>query len=138
MNELLKSMKVAAIPDKTRIISNVGKKTFPQLKIGTKIEVYQEIGEILDPKNGKLIDTYGETKEKLIITNLYDNYFIARKVRRKQAQPSFDFGEITPLLLGKTSISFSELNVNLDEVWQNKSEIEPTIQIGDSIRIYHD
>ncbi len=128
-------IKVAAFPDETKVISNVGKRKIPDLKVGDKVEVYEPQIKIKDPDTDETIDCYGSTKEKLVITNLYDNYFVARKKKVTTDSP-FNFNAITPLL-GTVTTSYEPIKIDQTDTLVPSPESE-YIKIGDHMRIYYD
>ncbi|MEG9283810.1 MULTISPECIES: hypothetical protein [Aerococcus] len=134
-------MKIAAIPDNTRVIINKGKMDYPELKVGDRIEIYEEEFEITDPSSGNYIDTYGKTKETLTITNIYDNYSVARKVVTSNTldviTPLLSNKNVQSYLNNKNVKSYQNLNVDSEEIQDSSRKISNIIHIGDSVRLIY-
>lgn len=128
--------KVIAIPDSTRIIINAGKDDnfhYDEfVKPGKKIEVIIPVLELKDPDTGANIGTYNHIKEKLEITEVYDNFSVARKVKRETGT-SFSRAIASPMLKEKEWVEYQSLNVKDEDVLGLELE-EKEIKIGDLIQ----
>lgn len=125
-------MKVAMIPDNTRLILNEGKLNNDALYLGAKLEIYSPIQDIVDPDSKKVIGEYGIAKDVVEITKLYDYYSEARKIRRTSYSPIG--GAVSPLLTNRTNSSIEKLNVNKKHELGIRNEATD-IDVGDKVRI---
>lgn len=128
-------MKVAMIPDDTRLILNEGKLNNDALYLGAKLEIYSPIQDIVDPDSKKVIGEYGITKDVVEITRLYDYYSEARKIRRRSYSPIG--GAVSPLLTNRTNSSIEKLNVNKKYELGIRKEATD-IEVGDKVRMIFD
>lgn len=133
---MTEQFKVIAIPDLTRIIINAGKinnSSFEELvKPGKKIEVVVPVLELKDPDTKDNIGTYNYIKEKLEITEVYETFSIARKVKRETGT-SFSRAIASPMLKEKEWIEYQTLNVKEEDVIGIEIEDEE-IKVGDLVQ----
>ncbi|MBC2369359.1 hypothetical protein HBP99_11990 [Listeria booriae] len=132
----MKTYKVIAIPDKTRIIINLGEidnENPNSTLVDRDIEI-NELGiQLKDPDTKEVIGQYNPVKARLTITNSYDTYSIARKQIVKISTP---FQQIisSPMLKTTEKISFEPLNVKNDEI-SNTTLRSHIISIGDLVTL---
>lgn len=125
-----KQIKVAMIPDETRLIINAGKDFF---KIGDKIEVYEEGIKIEDPDEPEeIIGRYDFVKDSLVITNVYADYSVARKEIEKKHSTIFEIA--SPMLQGGTYIDYESINVK-DSDNLKLDQKDTTIKKGDLVKL---
>ncbi|MFN0602666.1 hypothetical protein [Facklamia hominis] len=125
-----KQMKVAMIPDKTRIIINAGK---DQLKKGDHVEIFSKSIDILDPDHtDKILGQYIVVKDTLTITKVYENYSIARKQIEKKTTSLLDIA--SPMAKGTSYYDYEKINVNPDQNLNINLE-DKEIKIGDLVNL---
>lgn len=129
---MTKNIKVALIPDDTRIVINIGSDETTEVYKGREVEVYIPGTEIIDPDTKKVIGTYDLPKAQLEITNVYPTFSVARKVI-KEKQSNFFNSIASPMLSEKTVISYGKIKVYSEENLDIKIE-NTTIQIGDHVK----
>ena len=127
-----KQIKVAMIPDNTRIVINAGYDDYPKISIGGELEVYKKGPDIIDPDTSDIIDTYSIVKARLEFTNVYEHYSVARKIV-EEIRPSFAT-MVSPLLEERTTSKIKTLNVN-DNQNLNISYDDKVINIGDLVKL---
>lgn len=126
-----KKIQVAAIPDQSRLIINVGSSDKDiNIEEGTRIQVIEQGKEIFDPSTHESLGEYSPVKETLIITNVLKKYSIARKIIKKSTAPF----PISPMLAVRKTTTYKELNVkssdNMNILLKN-----PVISIGDYVQL---
>lgn len=129
-----KQIKVAMIPDNTRIIINAGYDDSNEISEGREIEVYIPSIDIIDPDTNKKIGQYGLIKERLELTNVYETYSIARKIKEENKKTGFAYALSSPLLQEKTVYTIQELNVSKKDNLDLKNE-NREITVGDFVKI---
>lgn len=127
---------VVAIPDETRIIVNIGKDNNPDPEnnlLEREIEISEQGIELIDPKTNHSIGSYDPVKDRLTITNVYENYSIARKAVTRH-ESTFQSILSSPMLKTTKRTEYKELCVDTSEVSNTvlKSKI---IHIGDLVKL---
>jgi len=126
--------KVIAIPDDTRIIINIGSENTEEdnyIDEGTEIAIVCESINIVDPDTKKPLGSYYPIIEKLKITEVYDNFSVARKLVKKKMTP-FTAANIPPMFREKEYSEFKHLNI--DENISLRPPYKNYISIGDKVR----
>ncbi|PNL90873.1 hypothetical protein [Aerococcus viridans] len=126
-------IKVVMIPDNSRVVINYGTDNDKDFNIGTEIVVYEPGPDIKDPDTNNVIDQYAIVKEKLTITEVYENYAVARN-EKIMAMPSLATAIASPMLKNRQQKKYETINVNEEENLHLNLE-NPIISIGDLIRI---
>lgn len=127
-----KQIKVAMIPDNTRIIINAGYDDSNEISEGREIEVYVPGIDIIDPDTSEVIGQYDLTKERLELTNVYSSYSVARKIKEEKRSPlSVAIG--SAMLAEKTYIKYEAIAVN-EQQNRNIKLDEKIINIGDLVK----
>lgn len=126
----MKKITVIAIPDNTRVLINFGKMDCSpgsELAEGDRINITQELTKIIDPSTETSLGNYYFIKDTLTITDMFDNFSIARKEIVKK-----DGFTLSPMLLPGSKVSYDTLNVNTSDIL-NLPDIEKEIRIGDIV-----
>lgn len=133
---MTKQIKVAAIPDNTRIIINYGKNDEilgeRYARIGQEIEVYIQGPNIMDPDTKEIIGSYDPIIEKLELTEIYDNFSIARKIRTKTTTP-MDRMIASPMLKTSTKEYAQTISVDPEDI-MSPVDNRNVIRIGDLVK----
>ena len=130
-----KFFKVIDIVDDTRIIVNYGNdNTFMDKDIvGTEIKIVEKGIDIKDPETQEVIGQYNPVKEKLIITDVYNKFSIARK-KSAEDKPAISDYALSPTVLTESKTHFKTLKVNVQEN-KNLHLKSSIISIGDLVEI---
>lgn len=128
-----KQIKVAMIPDDTRIIINIGSEETSEVYVGREIEVYIPGENVTDPDTNDIIGSYDLIKDQLEITNVYPTFSIARKVKEEK-KSNFFSAISSPMLSEQTIITYKKINVNSEQNLNLQVE-NSTIQIGDYVKL---
>lgn len=124
-----KIFKVVMIPDNTRIIIDAGES---DIEVDDLIEIYEQEIEIKHPDTNEIIGSYTLSKAKLTITDVYENFSIARDEEEKGARNALSV--IASPMNTNTYYVYNKLLVN-EQDNMNLNTIDKTIKIGDFARI---
>lgn len=137
----MKPIKVIAIPDKTRIIINVGDQSnleeygypYATVDIDDKIIIFEKGKDIIDPDTNESLGSYDPIKAILSITEVKEKFSIAQMKKND----SLSFAQlISPMTKNKEPI-YDELPVNEEDI-SNIVIQSPEIRIGDLVRFDFD
>lgn len=137
----MKPIKVIAIPDKTRIIINVGYQSnleeygYPcaTVDVDDKIIIFEKGKDIIDPDTNESLGSYDPIKAILSITEVKEKFSIAQMKKND----SLSFAQlISPMTKNKEPI-YDELPVNEEDI-SNIVIQSPEIRIGDLVRFDFD
>lgn len=129
---MVNQIKVAMIPDATRIVINCGSEDTDSVYVGREIEVYLPGQEIIDPDSKEVIGTYDLVKDRLEITSVYATYSVARKI--KEEKRSLVSIISSPMLAEKTYVSYDSIDVDNEDNLNLKIE-NKTIKVGDFVKL---
>ena len=130
----MKKIKVIAIPDETRILVNYGYKDDKEYltsyaKEGQRLAVVSKGVPIYDPDNNLSLGEYTPIKQKLEITDVFQNFSVARSVTRKENSL---IATVSPMLRTATTEVFNKIPVNNNQIL-NIEEDNDVISIGDTV-----
>lgn len=137
----MKPIKVIAIPDKTRIIINVGDQSnleeygypYATVDVDNKIIIFEKGKDIIDPDTNESLGSYDPIKAILSITEVKEKFSIAQMKKND----SLSFAQlISPMTKNKEPI-YDELPVNEEDI-SNIVIQSPKIRIGDLVRFDFD
>ncbi|EFF36465.1 hypothetical protein EfmE980_2555 [Enterococcus faecium E980] len=137
----MKPIKVIAIPDKTRIIINVGYQSnleeygypYATVDVDDKIIIFEKGKDIIDPDTNESLGSYDPIKAILSITEVKEKFSIAQMKKND----SLSFAQlISPMTKNKEPI-YDELPVNEEDI-SNIVIQSPEIRIGDLVRFDFD
>ena len=137
----MKPIKVIAIPDKTRIIINVGDQSnleeygypYATVEVDDKIIIFEKGKDIIDPDTNESLGSYDPIKAILSITEVKEKFSIAQMKKND----SLSFAQlISPMTKNKEPI-YDELPVNEEDI-SNIVIQSPEIRIGDLVRFDFD
>ncbi|MEB8409321.1 hypothetical protein [Enterococcus faecium] len=137
----MKPIKVIAIPDKTRIIINVGDQSnleeygypYATVDVDDKIIIFEKGKDIIDPDTNESLGSYDPIKAILSITEVKEKFSIAQMKKND----SLSFAQlISPMVKNKEPI-YDELPVNEEDI-SNIVIQSPEIRIGDLVRFDFD
>ncbi|AWX47305.1 hypothetical protein ACFT0F_09145 [Enterococcus faecium] len=137
----MKPIKVIAIPDKTRIIINVGDQSnleeygypYATVDVDDKIIIFEKGKDIIDPDTNESLGSYDPIKAILSITEVKEKFSIAQMKKND----SLSFAQlISPMTKNKEPI-YDELPVNEEDI-SNIVIQSPEIRIGDLVRFDFD
>ena len=137
----MKPIKVIAIPDKTRIIINVGDQSnleeygypYATVDVDDKIIIFEKCKDIIDPDTNESLGSYDPIKAILSITEVKEKFSIAQMKKND----SLSFAQlISPMTKNKEPI-YDELPVNEEDI-SNIVIQSPEIRIGDLVRFDFD
>ena len=137
----MKPLKVIAIPDKTRIIINVGDQSnleeygypYATVDVDDKIIIFEKGKDIIDPDTNESLGSYDPIKAILSITEVKEKFSIAQMKKND----SLSFAQlISPMTKNKEPI-YDELPVNEEDI-SNIVIQSPEIRIGDLVRFDFD
>lgn len=137
----MKPIKVIAIPDKTRIIINVGDQSnleeygyhYATVDVDDKIIIFEKGKDIFDPDTNESLGSYDPIKAILSITEVKEKFSIAQMKKND----SLSFAQlISPMTKNKEPI-YDELPVNEEDI-SNIVIQSPEIRIGDLVRFDFD
>ncbi|EMF0478480.1 hypothetical protein FAD87_RS00100 [Enterococcus hirae] len=137
----MKPIKVIAIPDKTRIIINVGDQSnleeygypYATFDVDDKIIIFEKGKDIIDPDTNESLGSYDPIKAILSITEVKEKFSIAQM---KKNDPLSFAQLISPMTKNKEPI-YDELPVNEEDI-SNIVIQSPEIRIGDLVRFDFD
>ena len=137
----MKPIKVIAIPDKTRIIINVGDQSnleeygypYATVDVDDKIIIFEKGKDIIDPDTNESLGSYDPIKAILSIPEVKEKFSIAQMKKND----SLSFAQlISPMTKNKEPI-YDELPVNEEDI-SNIVIQSPEIRIGDLVRFDFD
>lgn len=132
----MKEVKVAAIPNKYTIIINYGLKDDflsdeKHAYVSQELEVYVKGKDVYDPDTGDFLGRFDPIIEKLEITEVYDNFSVARKIKKQRKKIAEQFA--SPMLMEKEEKIVQKLHVNEDDLME-PLEYKSKISIGDLVK----
>lgn len=135
----MKDIKVIEIPDKTRIIINIGYSSDPHdfnelnsyIKVGDSILVTEK-GISIKDINGHYLGQYSPIKAELTVTEVYENFSVARKKVISEKNPIKNLG--LDLLTPVKTTNFEDIKVNEQQI-KNVALSNEEINIGDLVKV---
>lgn len=132
----MKEVKVAAIPNQYTVIINYGLKDDQSSDekhayVSQELEVYVKGEDVYDPDTGDFLGRFDPIIEKLEITEVYDNFSVARKIKKRRKNLAEQFA--SPMLMEKEEKIVQKLHVNEDDLME-PLEYKSKISIGDLVK----
>lgn len=132
----MKEIKVAAIPNQYTVIINYGLKDDQSSDekhayVSQELEVYVKGEDVYDPDTGDFLGRFDPIIEKLEITEVYDNFSVARKIKKRRKNLAEQFA--SPMLMEKEEKIVQKLHVNEDDL-MGPLEYKSKISIGDLVK----
>ena len=132
----MKEVKVAAIPNQYTVIINYGLKDDQSSDekhayVSQELEVYVKGEDVYDPDTGDFLGRFDPIIEKLEITEVYDNFSVARKIKKQRKNLAEQFA--SPMLMEKEEKIVQKLHVNEDDL-MGPLEYKSKISIGDLVK----
>lgn len=132
----MKEVKVAAIPNQYTVIINYGLKDDQSSDekhayVSQELEVYVKGEDVYDPDTGDFLGRFDPIIEKLEITEVYDNFSVARKIKKRRKNLAEQFA--SPMLMEKEEKIVQKLHVNEDDL-MGPLEYKSKISIGDLVK----
>lgn len=132
----MKEVKVAAIPNQYTVIINYGLKDDQSSDekhayVSQELEVYVKGEDVYDPDTGDFLGRFDPIIEKLEITEVYDNFSVARKIKKRRKNLAEQFA--SPMLMEKEEEIVQKLHVNEDDLME-PLEYKSKISIGDLVK----
>lgn len=133
----MKEIKVIKIPNSYTLLINYGRDDFEDLgkiKLGDKVSIFDKGIEVTDPETGESLGYYGETKEFLEITNIFDKFSEVSKITRtsKSSLASILQTNLSPLLNATMQETKETININNDQS-NGYSNANKEISLGDLV-----
>lgn len=121
--------KVVKIPNEYTIVINLGDSF---VRKGTKLIIYEEGTDIIDPDTKEKLGRFDLTKDTVEVVEVYDAYSVCQKIEYIEEEGGI-LRALSPMMTKKTTQkTILKLDV-LDN--ENLSLQEPQIRIGDPVKI---